>query len=69
MFCARCLSRSSYNHGQDITDKLTKLSKIDFSMECFTADLMQFFSATVKLCLLDSELSNCYQFKSCQRFP
>ena len=58
VFYARCSSTPTYNHGQDITDKLTKLSKIGFSMECFTADLLQLFSATVKL-------STCYQFKAC----
>ena len=32
-----------YNRGQKIGDKFTKLSKIGFSMECFTADFLQFF--------------------------
>ena len=31
------------NLGQKVRDKLTKLSKIGFSMECFTADFLQFF--------------------------
>ena len=29
-----------YNPGQDIVDKLTKLSKMGFSMECFTDDFI-----------------------------
>ena len=32
------------NLGQGVGDKLTKLSKIGFSMECFTADFLQFFN-------------------------
>ena len=31
------------NLGQKVRDKLTKLSKTGFSMECFTADFLQFF--------------------------
>ena len=34
----------NYNLGQKVGDKFTKLSKIGFSMECFTADLLQFFT-------------------------
>ena len=33
-----------YNLGQRIRDKFPNLSKIDFSMECFTADFSQFFT-------------------------
>ena len=33
-----------YNLGQKIGDKFTKLSKIGFSMECITAEFLQFFS-------------------------
>ena len=29
-----------YNPGQNIVDKLTKLSKMGFSMECFTDDFV-----------------------------
>ena len=64
----RMLKQIYNNHGQNIVDKLMKLSKIGFSMECFTADFLQFFSATVKICLWDSRLGNCHQFKACQRF-
>ena len=34
----------SYNLGQKVGDKFIKLSKIGFSMECFTADFLQFFN-------------------------
>ena len=34
---------SSYNLGQKVWDKLTKLSKTGFPMECFTADFLQLF--------------------------
>ena len=33
-----------YSLGQKVGDKLTKLSKIGFSMELFTADILQFFN-------------------------
>ena len=33
-----------YNLGQKVVDIFTKLSKIVFSMECFTTDVWQFFT-------------------------
>ena len=33
-----------YNLGQMVGEKLTKFSKIDFSMEWLTADFLQFFT-------------------------
>ena len=36
--------RRRYNLGQRVGDKVTKLSKIGFSMECFTADFLRFFT-------------------------
>ena len=36
--------QKNYNVGQKVGDKFTKLSKIDFSMECFTVDFLQFFA-------------------------
>ena len=33
-----------YNLRQKVGDKFTKLSKIGFSMECFTADFMRYFT-------------------------
>ena len=35
--------QKNYNVGQKVVDKFTKLSKIDFSMEYFTVDFLQFF--------------------------
>ena len=35
---------SYYNLGQKVADKLTKLSKIGFSMEYFTANFLPFFT-------------------------
>ena len=32
------------NLGQKVGDKLTKLRKVGFSMECFAADILQFFT-------------------------
>ena len=36
-----------YNHGQNVIDKFTKLSKTGFSMESFRADFSQFCGTTV----------------------
>ena len=33
-----------YNLGQDVADKFTKLSKIGFSIDCFTADCLRLFT-------------------------
>ena len=33
-----------YNLGQKVVDIFTKLNKIVFSMECFTTDVLQFFT-------------------------
>ena len=33
-----------HNLGEKVGDKFTKLSKLSFSMECFTADFLQFFT-------------------------
>ena len=35
-----------HNLGQKVGDKLTKLSKIGFSMECFIADFLRLFTKT-----------------------
>ena len=39
-----CLQVIRYNLGQKVGDKLMKLSKIGFPMECFTADFLRFFT-------------------------
>ena len=36
--------KEDYNLGQEVGDKLMKLSKIGFSMEWFTAGFLQFFT-------------------------
>ena len=47
----RFLAVLDYNLEQKIGGKFTKLCKIGFSMECFTADLLQFFcQKTSKFC-------------------
>ena len=38
--------------GQKIVDKFMKLSKISFSMECYTADFCNFPEQMLKICLL-----------------
>ena len=37
MFCFK----KGYNFGQEVGDKFTKLSKLGFCMDCFTADLLR----------------------------
>ena len=49
-----------YNHGQNVVDKFTKLSKIGFFVERFTAHFSKFSSKTVKICLLGSWLGTCH---------
>ena len=48
LLVARFFKKSSltaiYNLWQMVGDKFTKLSKIGFSMECFTADFLQFLN-------------------------
>ena len=39
-----------YSLGQNIVDKFVKLSNICFSIECFTAGILQICCATVKIC-------------------
>ena len=41
-----------YNHGQNIEEKFKELSKIGFSLECFTADFWHFSSTIVETSLL-----------------
>ena len=38
------MSSSEYNLGHKVGDTFTKLSKIGFFTECFTADFLQFFT-------------------------
>ena len=45
-----------YNLGQNIVEKSAKLSKIGFSIECFTDAFLSFSCTFVKFCLLGSYL-------------
>ena len=38
------MKQGRYNLGQKVGDKLTKLSKIGFSTEFFTAEFLRFFT-------------------------
>ena len=60
--------RKSYNLGQILEEKLTKLSKADFLLECFSVDLSQFSGTTLKICLLGYQLGNRFQFQPFQEF-
>ena len=43
--CSRSNDMSNFsNLGQRVVDMFTKLSKIGFSMECFTAGFLRFFT-------------------------
>ena len=43
VYSEHCQPSKMDNLGQRVGDKLTKLSKIGFSMECFTADFFAIF--------------------------
>lgn len=47
-FWNSCIMWKTYNLGQNMPDKSTKLSNIGFFMKYFTADLLQHCSRTVK---------------------
>ena len=53
---------TSYNLGQRIVDKSTKLSKKKgFSIECFTADFSRFSILKVKICHLRFRMGTRHQ--------
>ena len=56
------------NLGQKVGDKLTKLSKIGFSMEWFKADFLQFFTKNVKIWLFVGRLGTRHQIQAFQGF-
>ena len=62
------LQVDGYNHGQNIVDKLAKLSKIGVSLEWFTGDVSQYSSTTMKLLFSDDLLWTCFQFQVFQGF-
>ena len=55
------------NLGRNIVDISAKLSNMDFSMKCFTADFSHFCSKTVRICLLCGRLSYFPSFPSILR--
>ena len=63
------LKQSCHNLEQKVGDKFTKVSKTDFSMECFTADFMQcFISKYVKIWLSGGRLGTRHQAQTVQGF-
>ena len=51
----------NYNPGQRVVNKFTKLSKLDFCMECFTADFLRVFNKNVKIWPLGVRLGTRHQ--------
>ena len=49
--------------GQKIVDKFMKLSKISFSMECYTADFCNFPEQMLKIYLLGGAWILAFKFK------
>ena len=54
--------------GQKIVDQFTKLTEIDFSMKCFTADFWRVSSTNIKNCFLGSRLGTLHQIEEFQGF-
>ena len=52
-----------YNLGQNIVEKSAKLSKIGFSIECFTDAFLSFSCTFVKFCLLGDQPATCHKFQ------
>ena len=50
------------DHGHSIAGRFTKLSKIGFSLECFTADFWRVCSTAVGIWLLVERLAACHLF-------
>ena len=48
---------------QKTVDKFMKLSKISFSMECYTADFCNFPEQMLKICLLGGAWILAFKFK------
>ena len=57
----------SYNLGQKVWDKFMKLSKTSFSMKCFTADILWFFTEKCQN-LAFWWLATCHQIQAFQGF-
>ena len=56
------------NLEQKLVDKLTKLSKTGFTMECFTADFYDFLQKNVKIWFLGDRLGTCHQIQAFKCF-
>ena len=56
----------TYNLGQGVGDKFTKLSKIGFSMDCFMADFLRLFTETVKIWFFGGRLGTRHQIQAFQ---
>ena len=59
---------SSDNLGQKVAEILTKLNKIGFFMECFTADLLQFFTKKCQNLAFGWMVGTCHQIQAFQGF-
>ena len=59
---------ADYNLGQEVVDKLTKLSKKGFSMESFTADLLKFLCESVNIWFLGGRLGTRHQIQVLRGF-
>ena len=57
-------SALSYNLGQKIVDRFTKLSKIGFSTKYSVVDSSRFFSTNGKICVLASRLGTDHRKQS-----
>ena len=58
-----------YNLGQEDADKFTKLSKIGFFMEFFTAKFLRFFTEkNIKIWLLGGRLDTRHRIQAFQGF-
>ena len=64
-----CSMEKTYNYGQKVVDKFTKLSKIGFSMECFAAGFLCLASGNFKNLLWGSHLDTHFQIQAFQGFP
>ena len=56
------------NLGEKAAEKLTKLNKIDFSVESFTAIFLRGLTKNVTIWLSGGHLSTCHQIQTFERF-
>ena len=59
---------ATFNLGQKVKDKFTKLSKRGCSMECFTAGFLRVLPKNVKIWILGGLLGTRRQIQAFQRF-